>query len=869
MSDLADHLIGIRDVAIEIQGHSEGTAEYDEAMARAQTLEKEMSAFIGSVVHGQNLTPEAVFSTGETASSFLEFIDVGLAEDGSAAQLAAVEVDFESLFATMHNPATCAHCQAASSPANDIGDTGAQQPYASTTYNGNGAGSVTATNTNSTTLEPLRMGDKWNVGEGDTLSYSYYDGSVPYDPAYNAGTNGSNIPGTPSGVDAAGAGNTGVLDEAFAAWDEAVSFEFDKVTESGSTVGDLRVAFTDTTTGAAAYAYGPGNSSASGDVYFETEDIDSNSNSGQSDFDSSGVGTAGFNYCAALHEIGHALGLSHPFDGGSVTGATLDLSLDNMRQTVMSYVQTDRNISFGVVQNGNSFSTSLEKIYASTPGMIDYQMMDELYGAEASSATTNGDNTYTFGANLKTIQTIADSGGTDTIDASAQTRDSVINLNAGQFSSIGIYSEADQKTYWATQTGLTTGQVQSWFDDLDASASAANSYYSQYTRSAIYTGEDNVGISGNTEIENAIGGSGDDTITGNNLANRITGGGGNDTIDGGTGDDIVEYSGAVSDYTITTSGGTTTIAHNNSGADGTDTVTNVEYFQFAAAAAEAGTATTSNVTAQDLSAATTTFDISVDGAAAVTVTAAQTDYTAAGGLTAFAADLQTKINAALAAASQTGRVSVTVNSPLAFESGTTGASSSIAFSNISADMFAALGVTDASGAGMTIEDGVDAGGPIYYDVAAGTTSRTAPTTISAPSTGGTTTTGGSSSGSSGGGGTSSTGSYRARGYPGTIAGIDLRTAAGARVALAVIDAALEDVSRARSGLGAVANRLEHAMGSMANQSVNMTAARSRIEDADMAVEMSKLVKAQILSQLAQYVIATAGRNAQGVLSMLN
>ena len=49
-----------------------------------------------------------------------------------------------------------------------------------------------------------------------------------------------------------------------------------------------------------------------GDIWFETEDIDITGN----DFSTDGVDTAGFNYYAALHEIGHALGLSHPFDTG-------------------------------------------------------------------------------------------------------------------------------------------------------------------------------------------------------------------------------------------------------------------------------------------------------------------------------------------------------------------------------------------------------------------------------------------------------------------------------------------------------------------------------------------------------------------------
>jgi Ca2+-binding RTX toxin-like protein len=68
-------------------------------------------------------------------------------------------------------------------------------------------------------------------------------------------------------------------------------------------------------------------------------------------------------------------------------------------------------------------------------------------------------------------------------------------------------------------------------------------------------------------------------LTGNSGNNVISGLGGNDTIDGGAGYDKVVYSGDWTDYTVT-SGSSLTIAHKNGGADGTDTVSNVEYFQF-------------------------------------------------------------------------------------------------------------------------------------------------------------------------------------------------------------------------------------------------------------------------------------------------
>ena len=241
--------------------------------------------------------------------------------------------------------------------------------------------------------------------------------------------------------------------------------------------------------------------------------------------------------------------------------------------------------------DGGGSSAPSYRVYASTPMMYDVEIMEQFYGADDDNT---GNNTYSFAVSPETIQTIVDAGGTDTIDASNQTRENVIDLNAGAFSSIGIFSEADQVSYWATTLGVSNSAVQAVVDSFDASASAANSYYSAYDRTALYTGEYNVGIAHNAVIENAVGGSANDTITGNSSNNTLSGGAGDDSIEGNGGDDTIDggahttgdvavFNDAYSNYTITevVAGTTYTVAHNGgAGADGTDTLTNIEFIEF-------------------------------------------------------------------------------------------------------------------------------------------------------------------------------------------------------------------------------------------------------------------------------------------------
>ncbi|QRQ84689.1 flagellin [Cupriavidus oxalaticus] len=86
--------------------------------------------------------------------------------------------------------------------------------------------------------------------------------------------------------------------------------------------------------------------------------------------------------------------------------------------------------------------------------------------------------------------------------------------------------------------------------------------------------------------------------------------------------------------------------------------------------------------------------------------------------------------------------------------------------------------------------------------------------------------------------------------------------------LAAIDDALASVDELRSQLGAVQNRFESSITNLANTTTNLSAARSRIQDADYATEVSNMTRAQILQQAGTSVLAQANQTTQNVLSLL-
>jgi flagellin len=101
-----------------------------------------------------------------------------------------------------------------------------------------------------------------------------------------------------------------------------------------------------------------------------------------------------------------------------------------------------------------------------------------------------------------------------------------------------------------------------------------------------------------------------------------------------------------------------------------------------------------------------------------------------------------------------------------------------------------------------------------------------------------------------------------------IAQLDISTVAGANAALSAVDSALQTVNSSRAALGAVQNRFSSTIDNLQTASENLSASRSRIQDADFAQETANLSRAQVLQQAGTAMVAQANQLPQLVLQLL-
>ncbi|MBF0143106.1 MAG: M10 family metallopeptidase [Magnetococcales bacterium] len=192
------------------------------------------------------------------------------------------------------------------------------------------------------------------------------------------------------------------------------------------------------------------------------------------------MGSGEYGLTTLTHELGHALGLNHAGNYEVRSGQSIETGRlfgnDDRQHSMMSYFQSPAYLN--------------ENLFPSSAMVMDIAAIQSIYGANTTTRT--GDDIYNWPDRSAFISTIWDAGGTNTLDASNQTLPCILNLNAGSFSSIG--------------------------SKLDGSPAV-----------------NNLGIAYGVTIDNAMAGSGGDTLVGNSNADVLRGGTGSDTLIAGSG----------------------------------------------------------------------------------------------------------------------------------------------------------------------------------------------------------------------------------------------------------------------------------------------------------------------------------------------
>ncbi|WP_281981272.1 M10 family metallopeptidase C-terminal domain-containing protein [Thalassorhabdomicrobium marinisediminis] len=359
-------------------------------------------------------------------------------------------------------------------------------------------------------IDGVLSGVKWapDPGNGETIiTFSFPQNSTDY------GTNGAGYQGNANnqGFAPTTAAQQALIRAALdgETWFSIEGFTLATVIDLGNSAdGMIRAAYS-TDAGGSAYAYYPASTEEAGDMWFRPDEYGAYYQYGNPELGST-------SWRSTLHEIGHALGLSH---GHTANGGfnALPEQFNHHEYSLMTYYSWEG-------KGGSGYSNG-EWSYPQSFMMSDIAALQHMYGADFS--LNAGDTVYTFDPNTgemfidgvgqgtpggnKLFLTIWDGDGIDTYDLSNYTTSMMISLMAGDSSEFS----QEQLAYLgngAPNAGYARGNV---YNAL------------QYNGDA------------RSLIENAIGGSSADAIVGNAADNRLEGRGGHDVIAGLEGNDVL------------------------------------------------------------------------------------------------------------------------------------------------------------------------------------------------------------------------------------------------------------------------------------------------------------------------------------------
>jgi len=221
-----------------------------------------------------------------------------------------------------------------------------------------------------------------------------------------------------------------------------------------------------------------------------------------------------------LHELGHALGLKHPFqeatdsDRNPVPGTTLPEAFDNNKYSIMSYTTNPDN-----------------GLDADAMMLFDVYALQDIWGAVGYNA---GDTTYS-GPRTDTVDPVWDTGGIDTFDASSRIGDVTLKLKAGKFSSFDATD--DVVITFGTVIENATGGAG---DDTLVGNGTGNTLKGGSGSDILKGNSGRDTLKGNGGSDTLKGGNGWDTLKGNGGADTLKGQKGRDILLGGNGDDTLK-----------------------------------------------------------------------------------------------------------------------------------------------------------------------------------------------------------------------------------------------------------------------------------------------------------------------------------------